>query len=47
MKVLSQDFAQLGLVKELLAPLKRGEPTVIDFKGSHFERDIILWGVRW
>jgi putative transposase len=20
---------------------------VIDFKGSHFERDIILWGVRW
>jgi len=19
----------------------------IDFKGSHFERDIILWGVRW
>src|SRR5438552_3584527 len=24
-----------------------GEPTVIDFKGSHFERDIILWAVRW
>src|SRR5689334_1678854 len=24
-----------------------GEPTVIDFKGSHFEREIILWGVRW
>jgi len=22
-------------------------PSVIDFKGSHFERDIILWGVRW
>jgi hypothetical protein len=20
---------------------------VIDFKGSHFERDIVLWGVRW
>src|SRR5213083_259239 len=20
---------------------------MIDFKGSHFERDIILWGVRW
>jgi len=18
-----------------------------DFKGSHFEREIILWGVRW
>jgi putative transposase len=22
-------------------------PTVVDFKGSHFEREIILWGVRW
>jgi cytochrome d ubiquinol oxidase subunit I len=22
-------------------------PTVVDFKGSHFERDIVLWGVRW
>jgi transposase-like protein len=21
--------------------------TVVDFKGSHFEREIILWGVRW
>ena len=20
---------------------------MIDFKGSQFERDIILWGVRW
>jgi transposase-like protein len=20
---------------------------MIDFKGSHFEKDIILWGVRW
>jgi hypothetical protein len=20
---------------------------VIDFKGSHFEREIVLWGVRW
>ncbi len=24
-----------------------GSPTVIDFKGSHFEREIVLWGVRW
>jgi putative transposase len=23
------------------------ETIAIDFKGSHFERDIILWGVRW
>ena len=20
---------------------------MIEFKGSHFERDVILWGVRW
>jgi transposase-like protein len=20
---------------------------MINFKGSHFERDVILWGVRW
>jgi putative transposase len=20
---------------------------MIEFKGSHFERDMILWGVRW
>jgi hypothetical protein len=22
-------------------------PMVIDFKGSHFEREIVLWSVRW
>lgn len=27
--------------------LAAGKPPVVDFKGSHFERDIILWGVRW
>ncbi|MGO9371590.1 MAG: hypothetical protein ACLQBD_05765, partial [Syntrophobacteraceae bacterium] len=21
--------------------------TTIEFKGSHFEREVILWGVRW
>lgn len=21
--------------------------TMIKFKGSHFEREVILWGVRW
>ena len=21
--------------------------TMMEFKGSHFERDVILWGVRW
>jgi hypothetical protein len=23
------------------------DSTMIEFKGSHFERDVILWGVRW
>jgi hypothetical protein len=24
-----------------------GGSGVVDFKGSHFEKEIILWGVRW
>jgi transposase-like protein len=24
-----------------------GTAAMIEFKGSHFERDVILWGVRW
>ena len=24
-----------------------GSPTVIDFKGSRFGREIVLWSVRW
>src|ERR1700679_1031057 len=24
-----------------------GEQVMIELKGSHFERDVILWGVRW
>ena len=24
-----------------------GQQVSIEFKGSHFERDVILWGVRW
>jgi putative transposase len=24
-----------------------GTGTMIEFKGSHFEREVILWGVRW
>jgi transposase-like protein len=27
--------------------LVSGSPTMVDFKGSHFEREIVLWGVRW
>jgi len=25
----------------------RRNNAIIDFKGSHLERDLILWGVRW
>jgi putative transposase len=25
----------------------RGTQAMIEFKGSHFEREVILWGVRW
>jgi hypothetical protein len=24
-----------------------GEQVMIEFNGSHFERDVILWAVRW
>jgi putative transposase len=24
-----------------------GQQAMIEFKGSHFEREVILWGVRW
>jgi hypothetical protein len=24
-----------------------GQQAMIEFKGSHFERDVILWSVRW
>jgi hypothetical protein len=29
------------------AELVGGEHTMIEFKGSYFERDVILWAVRW
>src|SRR5215470_6078901 len=29
----------VGLVRETLV--------MIEFKGSHFEREVILWGIRW
>jgi putative transposase len=31
----------------IAAGLATGRSTVVEFKGSHFEREIILWGVRW
>ena len=30
-----------------LIMVRRRSGGMIDFKGSHFEKDIILWGVRW
>ncbi len=31
----------------IVVSLATGRSTVVEFKGSHFEREIILWGVRW
>jgi putative transposase len=31
----------------ILSSLVAESPSVVDFKGSHFEREIVLWGVRW
>jgi putative transposase len=31
----------------ILVGLASERSTVVDFKGSHFEREIVLWGVRW
>jgi transposase-like protein len=31
----------------ILIGLASERSTVVDFKGSHFEREIVLWGVRW
>ena len=28
-------------------PGRAWDSVMIDFQGSHFERDVILWGVRW
>jgi putative transposase len=27
--------------------LATGRSTVVEFKGAHFEREVILWGMRW
>jgi len=31
----------------IMVGLSTERSTVVDFKGSHFEREIVLWGVRW
>lgn len=45
--VLSQVFFS-GLFRyALLVLMRERSGGMIDFKGSHFEKDIILWGIRW
>ena len=31
----------------IVVSLASERSTVVDFKGCHFEREIVLWGVRW
>jgi len=31
----------------LRTPVSADQQAIIEFKGSHFERDVILWAVRW
>jgi hypothetical protein len=49
-------WAMRGLCREFLSRVTLGydrrqrswrTSAMIDFKGSHFERNVILWGVRW
>ena len=32
---------------KLSATVSAGQQAMIEFKGSHFKRDVILWAVRW
>jgi transposase-like protein len=34
-------------VSAILSCGRNGKGSLIDFKGSQFEKEIILWGVRW
>ena len=45
-KVLSQALHGGGLRYDRWKWIQR-DSTMIEFKGSHFEREVILWGVRW
>jgi len=46
---------RVGFCREAVPPFLSGYDrglaaercVVVDFKGSHFEREIIFWGVRW
>jgi hypothetical protein len=43
---LSQTFRVLGLAYNRRKQIRRDD-AMIEFKGSHFEREVILWGIRW
>ena len=45
--VLSQISGRWGVVYDLQRRTSGKRRLAIEFKGSHFERDVILWGVRW
>ena len=44
---LCRKFALVGQVPLCFLIRKVQGGVKIDFKGSHFEKEIILWGVRW
>jgi putative transposase len=44
---LCRKFAFFGVFPLFSSPAVIGGDRMIDFKGSHFEKEIILWGVRW
>jgi hypothetical protein len=45
--VLSQISVRRRFGAWLVASVSVGRQEMIEFKGSHFEREVILWGVRW
>jgi hypothetical protein len=40
-------FCRAGVSYVMMGPGLAGWKMAMDFKGSHFERGIVLWGVRW
>ena len=46
MGVLSQ-ILRVGCLEYDRWKLVQRKSAIIEFKGSHYERDVILWGIRW
>jgi hypothetical protein len=46
-RVLSQTLPAGRRGLDLSATASADQRAMIEFKGSHFERDVILWAVRW